>query len=106
MVTREPLSMAHTLTELCCLQEDNCVFELTYNWGQDDPYDRGNAYAQVAISTDDVYKTAQVVEANGGNVSRAPGPLPGIGTKIMATTDPDGWKVVFVDDADFLAELK
>ena len=28
------------------------------------------------------------------------------GTKIMATTDPDGWKVVFVDNEDFLAELK
>ena len=28
------------------------------------------------------------------------------GPKIMATTDPDGWKVVFVDNEDFLAELK
>ena len=28
------------------------------------------------------------------------------GTKILATTDPDGWKVVFVDNEDFLAELK
>jgi len=29
----------------------------------------------------------------------------GLNTKILATTDPDGWKVVFVDEADFLAEL-
>lgn len=30
------------------LQEENCVFELTYNWGVDEPYDKGNAYAQVS----------------------------------------------------------
>ena len=89
-----------------CLQEDNCVFELTYNWGEDEPYGRGDAYAQVAISTDDVFKTAEAIKAQGGAVTREPGAVPGIGTKIMATTDPDGWKVVFVDNEDFLAELK
>ena len=30
----------------------------------------------------------------------------GIGTKIMATTDPDGYKIVFVDNEDFLKELE
>jgi hypothetical protein len=29
------------------VQEENCVFELTYNWGVDEPYEKGNAYAQV-----------------------------------------------------------
>lgn len=38
-------------------------------------------------------------------MTREAGPLPGLGTKITATTDPDGWKVVFVDEADFLKEL-
>ena len=65
----------------------------------------GKGYAQVAISTTDVYKSAAQVEAAGGKITRAPGPVPGIGTKIVATTDPDGWKVVLVDEADFLAEL-
>ena len=54
----------------------------------------------------DVYKTAAAIEAAGGTVTRPPGPVPGIGTKIVATTDPDGWKVVFVDEADFLKELE
>lgn len=66
----------------------------------------GKGYAQVAISTRDVYKTAEAIKAAGGKVTREPGPVPGIGTKILATTDFDGWKVVFVDNADFLAELK
>ena len=85
-------------------EEDSCVFELTYNWGTTE-YDLGKAYAQVAISTTDVYKTAEQVKAAGGKVTREPGPVPGIGTKILACTDPDGWKIVFVDNEDFLKEL-
>ena len=53
----------------------------------------------------DVYKTAEAIKEAGGKVTREPGPLPGLNTKILATTDPDGWKLVFVDEADFLAEL-
>lgn len=49
---------------------------------------------QIAISTDDVYKTAEVIRQNGGQITREPGPLPGINTKITACTDPDGWKTV------------
>ena len=66
----------------------------------------GKGYAQVAISTTDVYKAADAVKAAGGKITREPGPVPGIGTKIAATTDPDGWKVVLVDEKDFLAELE
>ncbi len=164
------------------------MFELTYNYGVES-YERGNAYAQVAISTkvrgwvhgrvgvlasmggwevggvggvkrdrdawdmgwqppmmaciperdipividpssllngskrsthispptpsphstdplQDVYKTAEQIKAAGGTVTRDPGPVPGIGTKIVACTDPDGWKIVLVDNEDFLKELE
>lgn len=84
------------------------VIELTYNHGRgpENPYKPGNAYAQVAISTGDVYKSAEAIRAAGGKVTREPGPVPGIGTKILATVDPDGYKYVLVDDKDFLEELK
>lgn len=65
----------------------------------------GKGYAQVAISTKDVYASAAQVAAAGGKITREPGPVPGIGTKIVATVDPDGWKVVLVDEKDFLLEL-
>ncbi|KAG7673036.1 hypothetical protein Ndes2526B_g05396 [Nannochloris sp. 'desiccata'] len=104
--TRENPEYKYTLAFLGYGDEnDTCVFELTYNWGKTE-YDRGNAYAQVAISTKDVYKTAEQVKSAGGTVTREPGPVPGIGTKITAVTDPDGWKVVFVDEEDFLKELE
>jgi lactoylglutathione lyase len=44
----------------------------------------------VAVSTRDVYKTAEQIRAAGGTITREPGPVPGIGTKITACTDPDG----------------
>lgn len=86
-------------------EEQNAVVELTYNYGVDS-YELGNAYGQIAIGTDDVYKTAEAVRQAGGKITREPGPIPGINTKIVACLDPDGWKTVFVDNKDFLKELE
>ncbi len=106
--TRDNPEYKYTLAFLGYGDEENStVFELTYNYGDDGSnYTKGDAYAQVAISTKDVYKTAEQVRAAGGTITREPGPVPGIGTKIFACTDPDGWKVVFVDQTDFEAELE
>ncbi|GLT83291.1 hypothetical protein SLE2022_015880 [Rubroshorea leprosula] len=85
-------------------EEKTTVLELTYNYGVT-KYTKGNAYAQVAISTDDVYKSAEVVDLvtkeHGGEIIRQPG----INTKVTSFLDPDGWKTVLVDNEDFLREL-
>ncbi|GAB4854306.1 hypothetical protein Ancab_022892 [Ancistrocladus abbreviatus] len=86
-------------------EDKSAVLELTYNYGVTE-YDKGNGYAQIAIGTDDVYRTAEAVKLCGGKITREPGPLPGINTKITACLDPDGWKTVFVDNIDFLKELE
>eukprot|EP00850_Spirogloea_muscicola_P002769 SM000011S18947 [mRNA] locus=s11:20994:23676:+ [translate_table: standard] len=101
-------------------EEQNTVVELTYNYGTKE-YTQGDAYGQIAISTNDVYKTAEAVREAGGKITREPGPLQGLNTKIMACLDPDGWKtvsevattqqgdgkdLVFVDKEDFLKELE
>ncbi|KAL0559618.1 hypothetical protein IC582_004233 [Cucumis melo] len=86
-------------------EDKNAVLELTYNYGVTD-YEKGNGYAQIAIGTDDVYRTAEAIKLFGGKIIREPGPLPGINTKITACLDPDGWKTVFVDNIDFLKELE
>ncbi|KAM7459372.1 hypothetical protein LguiA_036366 [Lonicera macranthoides] len=86
-------------------EDKNAVMELTYSYGVTE-YDKGNGYGQIAIGTDDIYKTAEAVKLCGGKIILEPGPLPGINTKITACLDPDGWKSVFVDNIDFLKELE
>ncbi|KAK8568663.1 hypothetical protein V6N13_106560 [Hibiscus sabdariffa] len=104
--TRDNPQYKYTIAMMGYGPEDkNAVLELTYNYGVTD-YDKGNGYAQIAMGTDDVYKTAEAVKLFGGKITREPGPLPGINTKITACLDPDGWKTVFVDNIDFLKELE
>ncbi|XP_050219736.1 lactoylglutathione lyase GLX1-like [Mercurialis annua] len=86
-------------------EDKNAVLELTYNYGITE-YDKGDGYAQIAIGTNDVYKSAEAIKLCGGEIILEPGPLPGINTKITACLDPDGWKSVFVDNVDFLKELE
>ncbi|XP_061367402.1 lactoylglutathione lyase GLX1-like [Gastrolobium bilobum] len=86
-------------------EDKNTVLELTYNYGVTN-YDKGNGYGQIAIGTNDVYKTAEAIKLCGGKIIREPGPLPGIDTKIAVCLDPDGWKLAFVDNIDFLKELE
>lgn len=61
-------------------------------------YDECKISLQIAISTDDVYKSGEVVnhvtQELGGKITRQAGPIPGINTKIVAFLDPDGWKTV------------
>ncbi|PNY07199.1 lactoylglutathione lyase-like protein [Trifolium pratense] len=90
--TRDNPESKYTIAMLGYGPEDkNAVLELTYNYGVTE-YDKGNAYAQIAIGTDDVYKTAEAIKLSTGKLTREPGPLPGISTKITACLDPDGWK--------------
>ncbi|KAI6682298.1 hypothetical protein NL676_036179 [Syzygium grande] len=87
------------------LEDMNPVLKLTYNYGVK-VYDKGDGYAQIAIGTDDVYKTAEAIKLFDGMIAPEPGPLPGINTKITACLDPDGWKSVFVDNVDVLKEIE
>ncbi|KAF7813864.1 putative lactoylglutathione lyase, chloroplastic [Senna tora] len=92
--TRDNPEYKYTIAMMGYGPEDkSAVLELTYNYGVTE-YDKGNAYAQIAIGTDDVYKTAEAIKLAGGKITREPGPLPGINTKITACLDPDGWKAV------------
>ncbi|CAK8564387.1 unnamed protein product [Lathyrus sativus] len=90
-------------------EEESTVLELTYNYGVTE-YSKGNAYAQIAIGTNDVYKSAEILnlvtQEVGGKITRQPGPIAGLNTKIVSFVDPDGWKTVLVDNEDFLKELE
>jgi len=69
------------------------TLELTYNWGQEEPYDKGNGWGHICIETPDVYKACESMSSAGIKITRPPGPMKH-GTRVIAfCEDPDGYKV-------------
>ena len=75
---------------------DHAEIELTYNYGVTS-YDLGTAYGHIAISADDIVAACDLARANGGNVTREPGPVKGGSTVIAFLTDPDGYKIELIE---------
>jgi len=76
-------------------EADHTVLELTYNWGQDH-YNLGDAYGHIAIGVDDIYTTCEAIRAQGGKVTREPGPMKHGSTIIAFVEDPDGYKIELI----------
>jgi lactoylglutathione lyase len=78
---------------------EHAELELTYNYGTD-KYDMGTAYGHIAVSVEDAYQACEAVKAAGGNVTREAGPVKGGATVIAFVTDPDGYKIEFIERKD------
>lgn len=73
-------------------EQDTAVIELTYNWGVTS-YELGTGYGHIALEVADVYKACETIRANGGKITREPGPMKH-GSSILAfVEDPDGYKI-------------
>lgn len=75
---------------------EHAELELTYNYGVQQ-YELGTAYGHIAISADNIYQACDLVKANGGEITRAPGPVKGGNTVIAFITDPDGYKIELIE---------
>jgi lactoylglutathione lyase len=76
-------------------ESDHTVVELTYNWGVEQ-YDLGNGFGHLAIGVDDIYKTCEEIKAQGGKVTREPGPMKHGSTVIAFVEDPNGYKIELI----------
>ena len=77
-------------------EDTHPAIELTYNWGVDEPYEKGTGYGHIAIGVPDIYEICRRVEARGMQVPRPPGPLKGRGPNgpvIAFIRDPDGYSI-------------
>ena len=70
--------------------------ELTHNWGTDQ-YDLGSGYGHMAFGVEDIYDTCKKIEAAGGKVVRAPGPMKHGTTVIAFVEDPDSYRVELIE---------
>ena len=80
-------------------ENSSTVIELTYNWGQDEPYDLGAAFGHLAIGVPDLYGVCERLEKAGVNIPRPPGPVKGGTTLIAFIEDPDGYKIELIERA-------
>ena len=85
-------------------EDSGAVIEITYNWGVTE-YELGTAYGHIAIGVEDIYSTCESVRANGGKVTREPGPVKGGTTVIAFVEDPDGYKIEFIENKQAKAAL-
>jgi lactoylglutathione lyase len=74
---------------------EQAELELTYNYGVE-KYEIGTAYGHIALGVADVYAACEKIRANGGNITREPGPVMGGSTLIAFVTDPDGYKIELI----------
>ena len=72
------------------------VLELTHNWDQTEPYDKGNGWGHICLEVPDVYATCERLEKAGAHISRPPGPMLHGTTVIAFIDDPDGYKIELV----------
>lgn len=76
-------------------EKDGAVIELTHNWGVEQ-YDLGTGFGHVAIEVDHAAMACELVKQKGGNVIREAGPMKHGSTVIAFVSDPDGYKIEFV----------
>jgi len=74
-------------------EDDGTNLELTYNWDQTEPYDRGNAWGHIALKVSDVYAASEYLKQEGVEFTKEPSPMKN-GTRILAfIKDPDGYPI-------------
>ena len=73
-------------------ESETAALELTHNWDTE-RYDLGNGYGHIAIAVGDVYAACDRIKAQGGKVTREPGPMKHGSTILAFVEDPDGYKI-------------
>ncbi|MDB5364465.1 MAG: gloA1 [Rhodospirillales bacterium] len=70
--------------------------ELTHNWDQKEPYEKGTGYGHLALAVPDIYAACEQLAAAGVPIPRPPGPMKHGGSVIAFIEDPDGYKIELI----------
>ncbi len=69
--------------------------ELTYNYGQEQPYEIGNGYSHLAVVVEDLEKSHDEHKSMGYEVTKLSS-LPGNPPRFYFISDPDGYSVEII----------
>jgi lactoylglutathione lyase len=73
--------------------------ELTYNIGQDEPYDLGTGYGHIAITTTDLDHSLARLATQGIEPERPPYTVRAGGSRLCFVRDPDGYRIELIERA-------
>lgn len=94
------MNLGSATNHFFALEEDPAapMLELTHNHDQTDPYDKGNGYAHVAFTVDDLEGTIENLKNQDVTVTLEPKTLTADGHdyRIAFIEDPDGYKIELV----------
>ena len=86
-----------TLVFLAAPGDETAQVELTHNWDQAEPYDKGNGWGHLALEVPDVYGACALLASEGIKITRPAGPMKH-GTRVIAfIEDPDGYTIELID---------
>ena len=71
--------------------------ELTYNFGQDGPYEIGTGYGHIAVSTADLDSALELLAGQGITPERPPYTIREGGNRLCFVRDPDGYRIELID---------
>jgi lactoylglutathione lyase len=71
--------------------------ELTYNIGQDQPYEIGTGYGHIAITTADLDSTLARLAEQGIEPEKPPYTIRDGGSRLCFVRDPDGYRVEMIE---------
>ncbi|MGH7003689.1 MAG: lactoylglutathione lyase [Alphaproteobacteria bacterium] len=77
-------------------EDENAVIELTHNWDQREPYEKGTGFGHMALGVRDIYKICERLAASRVTIPRPPGPMKHGGSVIAFIEDPDGYKIELI----------
>jgi len=79
------------------LPGDGARLELTYNHGQDQPYDLGTGYNHIAVALEDLDGALAGLAEQGIEPEKPPYTVSEGGSRLCFVRDPDGYRVELIE---------
>lgn len=79
------------------LPGDGERLELTYNHGQDEPYDLGTGYGHIALSVDDLDHVLDGLSGQGVEPEKPPYTVREGGSRLCFVRDPDDYRIELIE---------